>query len=195
MCFKSSFPIAPDIKEDRWYPGTSPHFFLVLSFALHKLCLLCWNCTHPGAGGVRLVCVGMAPCMRRLHFITAGPEIKIRQKVRWISYGTSLALLKAGCRTGLASPWEKSLKTLHANLISQNDAFPDKECCNQLLPKEKKPNFFSYRLICPLISLLLFNSSSAFSVWPFFYCAEHLHGAGSCYSESLRGSRRLKVSL
>lgn len=41
--FKSSFPIALDIKEDRWYTSTSPHFFLVLSFALHKLCLFSYT--------------------------------------------------------------------------------------------------------------------------------------------------------
>lgn len=44
MCFKSGFPIALDVKEDRWYTSTSPHFFLVLSFALRKLCLS--SCTE-----------------------------------------------------------------------------------------------------------------------------------------------------
>jgi len=32
--------------------------------------------------------------MMRVHFITVGPEIQIRQKVRWISYGTSRSHLK-----------------------------------------------------------------------------------------------------
>lgn len=74
---------------------------------------------------------------------------------------------------------------------------PDKERCNQLLPKGKKkinPTFFSYTSF-PLTSFPLFNSSSVFSVWPFFYCAELLHSAGSCYSASRQGSGRLKVSL
>lgn len=72
--------------------------------------------------------------------------------------------VKGTLQNRLASPWKKSLKSLHASLTSQNDAFPDKECCNQLLLKEKNPTFSSYALIFPLISSLLFNSSSAFSV-------------------------------
>lgn len=48
--------------------------------------------------------------------------------------------------------------------------------------QRKKPQLFLLHPYFPLISLLLFNSSSAFSVWPFFYCAELLHSAGSCYS-------------
>lgn len=174
----------------------------MLSFALLKLCLL-WHCKHPAAGRVCLVCAAMAPHMTRLHFITAGPQIKIRQRARLISYGTSLQPLEAGCKTVWFVPgrnhWDPCA---NADLISQDDSYPIRECFNQLFPKggqekkkrEGKKNL-SHLFFFPLISSLVLNSSSAFSVWLFFHCAELLHGAGSCYSESLQGSWRLKVSL
>lgn len=113
----------------------------MLSFALLKLCLL-WHCKHPAAGRVCLVCAAMAPHITRLHFITAGPQIKIRQRARLISYGTSLQPLEAGCKTVWFVPgrnhWDPCA---NADLISQDDSYPIRECFNQLFPKggqEKK---------------------------------------------------------
>lgn len=192
MLLKSILTV--EIKESIVWCGLGPAFFLllawrkvsgtialhlVLSFALLKFCLL-WHCKHLAAGGVYLDCAAMAPHMMRLHFITAGPQIKIRQRAWLISYGTSLQPLEAGCKTVWFVPgrnhWDPCA---NADLISQDDSYPIKECYNQLFPKgtkrKKRGGKKTSLTYFSLISLLVLNSSSAFSLWLFFHCAELLY--------------------
>lgn len=212
MLLKSILTV--EIKESIVWCGLGPAFFLllawrkvsgttalhlVLSFALLKFCLL-WHCKHLAAGGVYLDCAAMAPHMMRLHFITAGPQIKIRQRAWLISYGTSLQPLEAGCKTVWFVPgrnhWDPCA---NADLISQDDSYPIKECYNQLFPKGTKRKKRGEKKNLPhLLFPYLFTSFELqlrfFALTLFPLCWASLQ-PGSCYSESLQGSWRLKVSL
>lgn len=87
------------------------------------------------------------------------------------------------------------MKSLCPNLVSQNDAFPNKECCNQLSPKAKKsPTIFSLTLLSSsylyhfLSPVPLFQSDPS-SIVPSF------SSVLAAAIEGLQGSGGLKVSL